>query len=181
MRSLSFILLFLFLLGACSGAGSVSSDENVSSGSTASTDISSLTYNPSGFSTHLEFTPEKNYLRIGFAFFPDSTAFDFEEKTVSIPCTFLNRIPEGVDVQLSAPTEELCDTYYTITFDGTGESFTLNGIVVPFSTVYEKFAGDFEFEITADGVRDVQDATTLAPTSGTLEDFYDLILERRSP
>ncbi|MBI2338841.1 MAG: hypothetical protein HYU99_00535 [Deltaproteobacteria bacterium] len=186
MRQLfPFVLVFALFLGACSESGSSLSDEgestSASSSASTGTGVDSLTYNASGFSTWLEFTPEKNYLRIAFSFFPDGTAFDFDKKTASIPCTFLSRIPEGVDVQLSAPVEEPCETPYTVTFDGAGETFTLNGIVAPFNTAYEKFAGDFEFDITAEGVRDVSDGASLSSDSGKLEDFYDLILERRTP
>lgn len=181
-RTLFILIISIILFGACSGgtsSGSGSSGEAESTATSTGTSIDSLTYNASGFSDYLEFTPEKNYLRMAFSFFPDGTGFDFDKKTVSIPCAFLSRIPEGVDVQLSAPIEEPCETPYTITFDGTGETFTLNGIVVPFNSAYDKFAGDFEFDITADGVRDARDGTVLTASGGKLEDFYDLILERR--
>lgn len=140
-------------------------------------DNQEVQYAETTFSSYLEVSSDRNNLRISFSFFPDGTDFDFDAKTASIPCAFFSRIPDDVDIQLSAPTDDSCEPY-VITFNSTGESFTLDGIVVPFTSSYEKFADDFEFIITQDGVLDAED-NALLTSDGKLEDYFDLILEKR--
>lgn len=154
------------------------SDEDSSTQLTTTSDSQEAQYTETTFSSYLEMSSDRNYLRISFSFFPDGTDFDFDAKTASIPCAFFSRIPDDVDVQLSAPTEDACEPY-VITFNETGESFTLDGIVVPFASQYEKFADDFEFTITQDGVLDAEDNILLTSDGGKLEDYFDLILEKR--
>lgn len=146
--------------------------------------IESLTFGSSGFSDYIEVSSDKKYFRFAFDFFPEGSGFNFEDKTVSVPCTFLltripEDLPEGVDIQLSAPLEEDCESNYTIKFDSVDEFFTLKGIVAKMNSSYDRFADDFEIIISLDGVKDASDNTSLSSDGDKLEDFYDLILERR--
>lgn len=183
MKRILFSILFLLFL--FTGVGCTEEDasdaETDPSGNSKSLSGENLVFAPSGFSPYIEISG-KTHLRFAFSFFPEGSGFDFDQKTVSIPCTFLSsRISEDVDVQLSAPLEEECDTLYTITFDDDAESFTLEGIVVPLNSSYDRFADDFEITISVDGVKDAANGDLLTSAGGKLEDFYDLILEKRVP
>lgn len=178
MKKFSILLLVLVLFMPI---GCTEEDADVESTSpVVRSQVGDLTFESSGFSSYIELSTDKNYLRFAFSFFPDGTGFDFDKKKVSIPCSFLMRIPDDVDVQLSAPLEEDCEIPYTISFDSEGETFTLDGIVVHLNSSYDRFADDFEFIVSADGIKDAVDGTVLTSGRGKLEDFYDLILKERS-
>lgn len=159
-------------------SGSNDEDSSTQLVNTATADSEEIQYTDTSFSSYLELSGNKNYLRISFSFFPDGTDFDFATKTASIPCAFFSRIPDDVNVQLSAPTDDSCEPY-VISFNEAGESFTLDGIVIPFTSSYEKFADDFEFIITQDGVLDAEDNALLSSDGEKLEDYFDAILEKR--
>lgn len=177
---IAMILVFGFLMGCEEEATDTAVDNLpapvISDGSSAK---KAVEFEESVFSPYLEFSPDKSSLRIAFSFFPDGSGFDFEAQTVAIPCAFLNLVPEGVDVQLSAPLEDDCKTPTTISFGDAGESFTLDGIVVPFDKTYAKFGKDFELLVSEGGMEDTSDGTLLFSENGGLEDFYKLLLARR--
>lgn len=173
-------ICFLVLMGACTeGVEETATDPNAADpkGSSLS---ESLKFEDSSFSPYLQLSEDKLHIRMAFSFFPDGTDFNFKDQTLSIPCSFLSVVPEGVDVQLSPPLIPPCQGSHDISFNASGEKFTLNGIVVPLNPVYQKLVEDFEIEITADGVRDSLDASDLVSDEGTLEAFYELIVERRA-
>lgn len=133
----------------------------------------------SNFSQFVEVSTDKKFVRVAFSFFPDGTDVDFERKTVGIPCTFPSNLPDDVDIALSAPIEAECDTLYLVSFPETTSLFTLNGIVMTVESADMKFEPDFGIRLSSDGIRDSFDGTLLSSSAGTLEDFYQIIIDKR--
>lgn len=133
-------------------------------------------FTDSAFSSYIQFSADKKLTRYSYNFFPEGTDFNFETKTVSIPCSFLSAAPaDGVDIALSAPIEQRCQPY-VLNF-GDSDDFTLYGIVTPADS--EKFLDTFEFMITPEGALDTLDGSLISSTRGKFEDYYDLVLKRR--
>lgn len=145
-------------------------------------DGANLNCNPSSFSDLIEICKNTDTnaesLRLAYSFFPDGTDFDFVQTRVIVPASFKDRIPAGVDVQLSAPLAG-DQSGIIIPFNEQGEQMTLEGIVLPFVPPVTKFQAQFELTITRDGIEDGRDGVLLLSNLGTLEDFYQVLLERR--
>ena len=138
-----------------------------------------LTFEKSNFSPFVEVSTDKKFVRVAFSFFPDGTDVDFERKIVGVLCTFPSNIPDDVNVQLTAPIEAEWDSPYVVAFPETTSLFTLDGIVMTVESAGMKFEPDFGIRLSADGIRDSFDGTLLSSSEGKLEDFYQLIIDKR--
>lgn len=177
-------IVMLSFLAACSQSmtdtGGAEATSDVSNPSLQSPAVAEATpeFAPSAFSKAVSISKDGKYLRFDFDFFPDGRDVNFKSKVVSIPCSFLSHVPEGVDVELSAPIEAPCTEPYKISFAGAGEAITLDGIVVPVESAREKFVELFGFRVLPDGVEDSFDGVKIDGGLGRLEDFYAAVLEK---
>jgi len=139
--------------------------------------VSALTFSQSSFSPYIYVNSDKSYLRISYGFFPDGSEFDFSKQTITIACSFLVSTPEGIDIQSSTPMETNCEPYI-LDLAKNGESFTVDGILIPIAGNYLQMEPDFGIILSTDGVKDSTDGTILTASSGKLEDYYKQILDR---
>lgn len=178
MKKVGLLLGFWLMTTACPGGdtGQANVDDGQGPVSAETATAGHLVFEATSFSPFVEKTADGKTLRIAYSFFPDGTDFDFDAKTVSIPCSFKSRAPDGVDLNLSAPVNQPCNPY-KLSFNAEGEAFTLNGIEVPLTgDSYTRFVEDFEFEMTTEGIRDSLDGSSIETDGGKLEDYYFVIL-----
>lgn len=135
------------------------------------------TFQPAEFSSYIELSEDQKWVRFKFAFFPDGTNFDFTNKRVIIPCDFSQSLPEGVDINLTAPLTPLCSQPYVISVINEGESLSVDGLVL--SLERKAFADDFSIEITPLGVKNLISDTIITASKGKLVEYYTLILASR--
>lgn len=170
MMKFLYSLIILITLVACG-----SSTENASDGPTEIGNRANLSLNfkKTDFSSYIEVSEDHKWLRFKFGFFPDGTNYDFTNNRVIIPCDFFNSIPEGVDVNLTAPLNPLCVQPYVIAAMEEGESLTVDGLVVLMDR--KVFPDDFGFEITLEGVKNISNEEILKTVKGKLAEYYALV------
>lgn len=188
-----FLLTVAFMTTACQEAERITSDQTETTeatqaikeipGTVETETTPAIDCEISSFSDFVEICTrpdqaEPLLIRLAFSFFPDGTDFDFENKKVVIKNSFEQKLPDGVDVQLTAPQEKNQATLEFI-FTAENEAMTVDGLTMPLNKSNEKFKASLGLVITIDGIQDASDSTLLLSELGTLEDYYQLVQERK--
>lgn len=162
------VIALLFTLLSCGGGEGENGQPKFQDESNKSGNLS-LVFKASSFNQYIDFSEDSQWVRIKFGFFPDGTNFDFPNKRIIIPCDFENPVPEGVDVNLSAPVgENSCGDPLVLSVADEGESLSVEGIVL--HTDKMAFA-KYDLEIDPEGIKLISTGELIVAPKGKLAEY----------